>query len=112
MTYDVQQSVWEEHVLDKLKKVDRCLRVLENVTHMNEENQIYLLKYNDNVLVKTLANLYQIGGREIMSHPAFDPSDKSSTGFVIRECLFAVIKVLINLSHRFNSRSEGDLIVG
>lgn len=112
VTYNVEQSVWEEHILDKLKKVDRCLRVLENVTHMNEENQIYLLKYNDNILVKTLANLYHIGGREIMSHPTYDMSDKSSTGFVIRECLFAVLKVLINLSHRFNARSEGDLIVG
>ena len=28
---DVSSSVWTEPVLDKLRKVDRCLRVLENV---------------------------------------------------------------------------------
>lgn len=69
---------------------------------MNEENQVYLLKYENGILVSTLANLYYLCGQEIPIYPTIDPSDKTSTGAVIRECLFAIIKVLINLTHRFN----------
>ncbi|XP_011154252.1 protein wings apart-like isoform X2 [Harpegnathos saltator] len=109
---DVLRSGWTDPLLDKLRKVDRCLRVLENVTHMNEENQVYLLKYEDGVLVSTLASLYHLCGQEIPIYPTTDPSDKSSTGAVVRECLFAIIKVLINLTHRFNRQSFGSTSVG
>lgn len=73
---------------------------------MNEENQVYLLKYDDGVLVSTLASLYHLCGQEISAHPIFDPSDKSSTGAVVRECLFAIVKVFINLTHRFNRQCK------
>ncbi|XP_076628735.1 cohesin release factor wings apart-like [Colletes latitarsis] len=109
---DITRSGWSDPLLDKLRKVDRCLRVLENVTHMNEENQVYLLKYENGVLVSTLANLYYLCGQEIPIYPTIDPSDKTSTGAVIRECLFAIIKVLINLTHRFNRQSFGSKSVG
>ncbi|KAL6447282.1 hypothetical protein ACFW04_001498 [Cataglyphis niger] len=109
---NVLTSGWTNPLLDKLRKVDRCLRVLENVTHMNEENQVYLLKYEEGVLVSTLASLYHLCGQEIPIYPTTDPSDKSSTGAVVRECLFAIIKVLINLTHRFNRGSFGSKSVG
>lgn len=109
---DVLRCGWTNPLLDKLRKVDRCLRVLENVTHMNEENQVYLLKYEEGVLVSTLASLYHLCGQEIPIYPTTDPSDKSSTGAVVRECLFAIIKVLINLTHRFNRQSFGSKSVG
>ncbi|XP_011866260.1 PREDICTED: protein wings apart-like [Vollenhovia emeryi] len=109
---NVLRSGWTDPLLDKLRKVDRCLRVLENVTHMNEENQVYLLKYEEGVLVSTLASLYHLCGQEIPIYPTTDPSDKSSTGAVVRECLFAIIKVLINLTHRFNGQSFGSKSVG
>lgn len=73
---------------------------------MNEENQVYLLKYEEGVLVSTLASLYHLCGQEIPIYPTTDPSDKSSTGAVVRECLFAIIKVLINLTHRFNGQCK------
>lgn len=73
---------------------------------MNEENQVYLLKYEEGVLVSTLASLYHLCGQEIPVYPTTDPSDKSSTGAVVRECLFAIIKVLINLTHRFNRQCK------
>ncbi|XP_043498318.1 protein wings apart-like [Polistes fuscatus] len=110
--HDVTRARWTEPLLDKLRKVDRCLRVLENVTHMNEENQVYLLKYGDGVLVSTLASLYNLCRQEIPIYPTTDTSDKSSTGAVVRECLFAIIKVLINLTHRFNRQSSGSKLVG
>ncbi|XP_034945654.1 protein wings apart-like [Chelonus insularis] len=109
---DSTRTEWSEPLLDKLRKVDRCLRVLENVTHMNEENQIYLLNYQDGILVNTMAKLYDLCGREIPNHPTMDISDKTSTGAVIRECIFAVLKVLINLTHRFNRQSFGSKTVG
>ncbi|XP_072760557.1 uncharacterized protein Wapl isoform X2 [Anoplolepis gracilipes] len=109
---NVLRSGWTDPLLDKLRKVDRCLRVLENVTHMNEENQVYLLKYEEGVLVSTLASLYHLCGQEIPIYPTTDPSDKSSIGAVVRECLFAIIKVLINLTHRFNRGSFGSKSVG
>ncbi|XP_012271395.1 wings apart-like protein homolog [Orussus abietinus] len=109
---DITRSGWNEPLLDKLRKVDRCLRVLENVTHMNEENQVYLLKYGEGVIVSTLASLYHLCGQEIPIYPTIDSGDKSSTGAVIRECLFAILKVLINLTHRFNRQSFGSKFVG
>ncbi|XP_029034909.2 protein wings apart-like [Osmia bicornis bicornis] len=111
-TQDITRSGWTDPLLDKLRKVDRCLRVLENVTDMNEENQVYLLKYENGILVSTLANLYHLCGQEIPIYPTIDSSDKTSTGAVIRECLFAIIKVLINLTHRFNRQSFGSKSLG
>lgn len=73
---------------------------------MNEENQVYLLKYDDGILVNSLTSLYYLCGQEIPIYPTIDQSDKSSIGAIIRECLFAVIKVLINLTHRFNRRCK------
>lgn len=73
---------------------------------MNEENQVYLLNYNDSILVITLANLYSLCGNEILKCTVRDNSDKSSDGAVISECLFAIIKVLINLTHRFNRQCK------
>ena len=38
-------TMWTEPLHTKVKKADRVLKVLENVTHENEENCNYLLKY-------------------------------------------------------------------
>ncbi|XP_033224587.1 protein wings apart-like isoform X2 [Belonocnema kinseyi] len=109
---EVSRSSWNDPLLDKLRKVDRCLRVLENVTLKNEENQVYLLKYEDGIFVSTLASLYQLCAREIPMYPIMDPSDKSSTGALMRECLLVILKVLINLTHRFNTQSFGSKVIG
>ncbi|XP_056640282.1 protein wings apart-like isoform X1 [Diorhabda sublineata] len=103
---------WTDTLLDKLKKVDRCLRVLENVTHNNEENQNYILKYNDGAILDTLVNLYKLCDGEIPLYPVTDITDKSSTGTVIREALLVTLKVLINLTHHFNNTSTGSQLIG
>ncbi|GLG94746.1 Protein wings apart-like [Gryllus bimaculatus] len=103
---------WSEPLLDKLRKVDRCLRVLENVTHQHEENQLYLLRYEDGVLVDILFRLFCQCDAEITMYPVTDESDKESTGVVIREALLVTLKVLINLSHDFNNQSYGSTLVG
>ncbi|CAH1998402.1 unnamed protein product [Acanthoscelides obtectus] len=103
---------WTDTLLDKLKKVDRCLRVLENVTHNNEENQTYILKYNDGAILDTLVNLYKLCDGEIPLYPVTDISDKTSTGTIIREALLVTLKVLINLTHHFNNQSFGSELIG
>lgn len=99
-------SQWTDHLLDRLRKIDRCLRVLENVTSQNEENQVYLLKYQNGVLLKTIIKLYKICNDEISLYPCTDPTDKVSTGYVIREALLATLKVLINLTQDYNKKCK------
>ncbi|XP_072385694.1 uncharacterized protein [Diabrotica undecimpunctata] len=103
---------WTDTLLDKLKKVDRCLRVLENVTHNNEENQNYILKYNEGAILDTLVNLYKLCDGEIPLYPVTDITDKTSTGAIIREALLVTLKVLINLTHHFNNQSIGSQLIG
>nr|XP_023030070.1 protein wings apart-like [Leptinotarsa decemlineata] len=103
---------WTDTLLDKLRKVDRCLRVLENVTHNNEENQNYILKYNEGVTLDTLVNLYKLCDGEIPLYPITDITDKTSTGTIIREALLVTLKVLINLTHHFNKQSIGSQLIG
>lgn len=103
---------WTDVLLDKLRKVDRCLRVLENVTHNNEENQTYLLKYSNGVLLDTLVKLYRLCDSEIPLYPVTDITDKESAGSVIREALLVTLKVLINLTHHFKKKSQGSVLIG
>ncbi|KAJ8920468.1 hypothetical protein NQ315_005336 [Exocentrus adspersus] len=103
---------WTDTLLDKLRKVDRCLRVLENVTHNNEENQSYILKYDNGIILDTLVNLYKLCDGEIPLYPVTDITDKTSTGTIIREALLVTLKVLINLTHHFNKQSIGSQLIG
>lgn len=103
---------WTDTLLDRMRKVDRCLRVLENVTQENEENQVYLLKYQNASLVEVLVRLLRLCGNEVPLYPVYDVADKESTGVVLREALLAVLKVLINLSHDFKAQTYGSTIVG
>ena len=79
-----------------------CLQV----TNQNEENQLYLLKYNDGVLIDTLIKLYRHCDSEIQLYPVTNLADKITPGAVIREVLLATLKVLINLTHDFNNECK------
>ncbi|KAG8228189.1 hypothetical protein J437_LFUL008627 [Ladona fulva] len=95
---------WSDPVLDKLRKVIRCLRILENVTHQNEENQTYLLKHGNGTLVDTLIKLYRLCDAEIPLYPVTAETTKDSTPMVLLETLISTMKVLINLTHDYNSQ--------
>ncbi|KAJ8318117.1 hypothetical protein KUTeg_003208 [Tegillarca granosa] len=45
-----------DSTIENIKKVDRCLRVLENVTFTNEENQQYLISYKQSGLIKSVCS--------------------------------------------------------
>lgn len=101
-------DTWTESLLEKLYKVERCMRILENVTSNNEENQKYILHYKSRLFVKTLTKIYQLLCRELSIHPTNDrtPKEPRTAGIAVREALVPLLKVLINLTHPFNDRGE------
>lgn len=91
----------------KLEKVDRCLRVLENVTITNIENQSFLISYKQCALVNSLNTALRHCQHAITAFPLEDDSDrpgdskidKESNGWIIFSCMLAVLRVLLNLTH-------------
>jgi len=106
---------WTDILTDKLKKTDRILRVLENVSNENEENVNFLLSYTiDNQdFVRILQNLFQLLDTEVQLNPTTDFSDKESVGVIIRETLFSTIRVHVNIVHDYKKdHAHGSLIIG
>ena len=97
---------WTEPLLEKLNKIERCLRVLENVTQLNEENQKYILHYKSQMFIKTLCRFYHLLDTELTLYPTNDKTPKDSAGVAIREALVPILKVIINLTHPFNERGK------
>lgn len=97
---------WTEPLLEKLNKIGRCLRILENVTSNNEENQRYILHYKSQVFIKTLCKFFNLLSKELVDHPTTEKSAKDSAAVAIRETLIPLLKVIINLTHPFNERGK------
>lgn len=101
-------DTWTESLLEKLYKVERCMRILENVTSNNEENQKYILHYKSRLFVKTLTKIYQLLCHELSVYPTNDktPKEPRTAAIAVREALVPLLKVLINLTHPFNDRGK------
>jgi hypothetical protein len=97
---------WTEPLLEKLNKIERCLRILENVTSNNEENQKYMLHYKSQVFVKALCGFFNLLSTELTIYPTTEKTPKESAGVAIREAVVPLLKVIINLTHPFNDRGE------
>lgn len=97
---------WTEPLLAKLNKIERCLRILENVTSNNEENQKYMLHYKSQIFVKALCRFFNLLHTEVTLYPTTEKSPKDSGGVAIREALVPLLKVIINLTHPFNDRGN------
>ena len=109
---------WTEQLVEKLKKANRILRVLENVSHENEENCNYLIEYGRSVetqeqeFVETLQRLFKLLDAEVQLNPTTDTADKESVGVILRETLFSVMRVHINLVHDYRNKAYGSLEIG
>lgn len=97
---------WTDPLLAKLNKIGRCLRILENVTSNNEENQKYILHYKSQIFVKTLCKFYNLLTTELTLYPTTEKSAKDFVGVAIRETLLTLLKVIVNLTHPFNDRGK------
>lgn len=73
----------------ELNKIDRSLRVIENVTCENKENQQHVIDYGDNVFIKRCIKLYELCRDGIMS---------SETTNHYLSPLLSILRVFTNLT--------------
>jgi len=111
-------KTWTEGLSEKLKKANRILRVLENVSHENEENCGYLIEYGrtreaqEEEFLDVLQKLFKLLDEEVQLNPTTDYADKETIGVILRDTLFSVIRVHINLVHDYRMKAYGSLYVG
>ncbi|XP_055543536.1 protein wings apart-like [Wyeomyia smithii] len=103
---------WTDDLLSKLRKIERCLRVLENVTILNEQNQSYILNYNKGSLVHTLARLFKLVDSEVVLYPTDERTPKDDRGVVLREVIPPILKLFISLTHPFDETAYGAGVIG
>ncbi|XP_053392626.1 wings apart-like protein homolog isoform X2 [Mercenaria mercenaria] len=97
-------SVLTNSNIENLKKVDRCLRVLENVTYLNGDNQNYLISYKGSCLIPSLSRALRTCQCCLSIYPLKEnvstgKVDKESFGWVVYSCILAILRVLLNLTH-------------
>ncbi|XP_023954103.2 protein wings apart-like [Bicyclus anynana] len=98
-------SSWTSAEVDVLRKADRCMRVLENVTQQNEANQQHLVTGSLGAARTLVALLRRCVG-------------EARTELALRTALLdaalPAVKVLVNLSHSFGIASSaiGATVVG
>ncbi|PIK34605.1 putative wings apart-like protein-like [Apostichopus japonicus] len=85
-----------------IRTLNRCVRVLENVTFMNTDNQQYLLELSNLTLIKALASFLSLCEKHIEVSPADstdpDGQDANLSKLVIQG-LLANLRLLLNLTH-------------
>ncbi|XP_065557022.1 uncharacterized protein LOC136025178 [Artemia franciscana] len=104
---------WPKQKLEKVVKLDRCLRVLENVTNLNEDNQIHLLEWKNGRFMNTLLELFRtitftLGGVGEFCG-VLKTSDVDAT---IKDVLLNILKFLVNMTHDYKNKSFGSSILG
>lgn len=112
--------------LEKLKKIDRCSRVLENVTYMNPDNQRYLLDFKGSLMVASYVRLLLLCQSSLIVHPVLNEPTSGAggsktgesqitsvvlqslrgPGAVFFSCLLSVLRVLLNMTHESLLGSE------
>ena len=66
---------------------------------------MYLLKYENGRFLDLIHTLFKLLDDEVPLNPSVDTSDKESVAFSLREALFNVIRVYINLVHDYHGQS-------
>lgn len=97
MTSDPVTQLGTESIITTLRKVERCLRVIENVTSRNEENQGHLLCSEETITaVCSLLVLFQCR-LSLLKPPHF--TESASPASTLLSTTKTLLKVLVNLSH-------------
>ncbi|XP_052871913.1 protein wings apart-like [Anopheles cruzii] len=105
-------SEWHEDAVAKLRKIERCLRVLNNVCVFNRANQLFLLEHCDGLLVKLLSRLFRQLDVEITQHVTNDQTPKDATGVLVRELYQPILHMFITLTHSLDEEAHGANIIG
>uniref|UniRef100_A0A182VLJ5 WAPL domain-containing protein n=1 Tax=Anopheles merus TaxID=30066 RepID=A0A182VLJ5_ANOME len=103
---------WHEPDVAKLRKIERCLRVLNNVSLFNCANQTFLLEHRAGLLVQILVRLYRQVDRDLPHYPTDDATPKESIGVLLRDLLQPMLHMLITLTHSFDDQARGAHLVG
>ncbi|RWS27314.1 wings apart-like protein, partial [Leptotrombidium deliense] len=84
----------------QLNKIDRTLRVVENVTFMNEENQKYIITYKSGLFIETCIKLIKFCKNSVIT--SLDSASFLST-------LLSVLRIFTNLT---SESASGCLAIG
>lgn len=116
--FSPELETWTHPLMEKLSKVDRCLKVIENVTHQNAANQEYLLLYQAGIFPEKLMSLYRMCHVEVPLYPTVEVKIENtlvggmSSGQLLVQTLLTTIKVLINLTHSSGKEALGSKLLG
>ncbi|CAG0883276.1 unnamed protein product [Cyprideis torosa] len=90
---------WDHHEIETLRVVERCLRVIENVTLHNEANQAFLIQVNGGSAVSELLSILRLCSGQIPLHPTSAFEEKSSLAGAIFHTQAAALHCYVNVSH-------------
>merc|ERR1719414_936605 len=85
-------SIWTDQLGEKLKKANRILRVLENVSHENKENCQYLLEYQGGKFLDCIHSFFKLLDEEVplnsnitalSENQVADKEDKESVAYTL-----------------------------
>ncbi|KAL8595031.1 hypothetical protein ACOMHN_002010 [Nucella lapillus] len=86
-----------------LRKLDRCLRVLENITLSNTDNQDHIITYSSGLLITATARLLRQCAECLPTMPLQEVESevelKEQAGWVVFDCLLAILRVMLNVTH-------------
>lgn len=89
----------------KLKKMTRCMSLLENVTIQNSANQEYMICYDKGSFVAALVRLIQLC-LNALNHGISQKKTKAKPDKAFEDCFFSILKVFLNLTHNFEPGSS------
>ncbi|XP_015770601.1 PREDICTED: wings apart-like protein homolog [Acropora digitifera] len=98
-------SKLQEVSVAKLRKMTRCMRLLENVTIQNSTNQEYMVYYEKGSFVAALVRLMQ-WCLDALSNGILQKKTYSKPDIAFEDCFFSILKVFLNLTHNFEAGSS------
>ncbi|TGZ72722.1 hypothetical protein CRM22_001913, partial [Opisthorchis felineus] len=99
--------------LDKLRRVCHYTKLLENMTYMNTDNQTYLVRYRDRLLVNRFIRCIRVCASHLPKQTAPPqrstaqvsdlgkgrPDKPPADQMILVDCLLGIFRFLVNVSH-------------